>query len=210
MAISPETMELLAAIIAFVVPTIIAYYQKSQKDEGTAFMNPSDTEVIKAPDYIPASAFAMPPEVQAEIIAGKSYEETTRLLKEIKAQEEARVKSYTLKTSDGEYVIEYGYIKTRPAPLETVPDPQHPGDFDPRLHTAEESGFNKEGNFVRGLKMPEARIKNLLFNHTPEDQASMKQQIAEAEEAGLRNYVVKFSGGLYQIENGIIVGRMRG
>ncbi len=201
----------LEILIAVIIPAMLAYWQKTQKDEGTAFMDPGNTDVTKAPDYIPDSAFTMKPETEAEIIAGRSQEEIQTILSEIRKQEQAGVKAYTIKCDDGdEYVIEYGYILTRPSPPDTLPSPITPGDFDPKLHTAEESGFNEKGEYSRGLKMPEARIKNLLFNHTPEDQASMRKQIEEAESAGLRNYVVKFSGGLYQIESGIMVGSVRG
>ncbi|OPY46588.1 MAG: hypothetical protein A4E42_00454 [Methanoregulaceae archaeon PtaU1.Bin222] len=200
---------ILEMLIAVVIPAVIAYWQKSQKDEAAAFMDPANTDVTKAPLFVPATAFVMSPETKAEIIAGRSLEETQKILAEIQKNEDARVKSYTIKTSDGEYGIEYGYIKTRPV-VEEGTEPLPPGDFDPKIHTAEEAGIDKNGNYVRGLHMPESRLKNLVHNHTLEDQASMKEQVANAEAQGERNYIVKFGSGFYIIENGIVIGGSKG
>lgn len=204
-----DTTQITELLIAVVIPAVIAYWQKSQKDEGTAFMDPNDTEVTKAPEYIPDAAFTMKPETEAEIIAGRSQAEIQRILTEVRKQEEARVKTYTIKCLDGdEYVIEYGYILKRPDVVENLKI--EPGDFDPKVHTAEESGYDKDGDYVRGLMMPEGRLKNMVHQHTPEDQASMRQQVREAEAAGLRWYQVKFTGGYYTIENGIVIGGGKG
>lgn len=206
---TPDLAPIMEILVAVVIPALIAYWQKSQKDEGTAFMDPANTDVTKAPDYIPASAFSMAPETLAEIIAGRSQEETTRILAEIRKQEEARVKSYTIKTADGEeYGIEYGYIKTRPE-IE-VDEPILTGTFDPKVHTAEEGGIDKNGHYVRGLKMPDSRFKNMTANHPPEEITSMRKQVDEAEAQGERNYIVKFGSGFYIIENGIVIGGSKG
>lgn len=202
-----QIMELLAAVV---IPAVIAYYQKSQKDEGTAFMDPSNTEVTKAPDYIPDSAFVMKPGTMAKIVAGRSQEEVTRILAEIKKAEEGRVKRYTIKTADGdEYVIEYGYIDVWPEEDDDSLEPVK-GDFDPKIHTAEEHGSTPEGNYVRGLKMPDSRFANMAVGHTLEDIASMRKQVDEAEAKGFRNYMVKFSNGFYVIENGVVIGGGKG
>lgn len=199
-------------IIAVIIPAVIAYWQKSQKDEAAAFMDPKNTGVTKAPEFIPATAYAMSPETMAEIVAGRSQEETQKILAEIRKAEDDRVKRYTIKTSDGdEYVIEYGYILVRPEE-EDLNEELSPmkGDFDPRLHTAEESGFIPEGGFARGLKMPDSRFSNMAAGHSPEEVASMRKQVDEAEAKGLRNYIVKFSNGFYIIENGIVKGGGKG
>ncbi len=80
------------------------------------------------------------------------------------------------------------------------------GDFDPRQHKAEESGEDANGNYVRGLKMPDSRFKNMVLGHSPEEQKSMRQQVDEAEAKGLRTYQVTHSRGYYDIENGIVKG----
>lgn len=196
-------------VIIAIVTGVIAYYQKSQKDEAAAFMEPANIDVTKAPSFVPATAFVMSPETKAEIVAGRSLEETQKILAVIQQNEDARVKSYTIKTSDGEYGIEYGYIKTRPV-VEEGNEPLPSGDFDPKIHTAEEAGIDKKGDWVRGLHMPESRLKNLVHNHTLEDQASLKEQVANAEAQGERNYIAKFSGGFYIIENGIVIGGSKG
>ncbi|OPX69236.1 MAG: hypothetical protein A4E37_00506 [Methanoregulaceae archaeon PtaB.Bin056] len=84
------------------------------------------------------------------------------------------------------------------------------GDFDPKKHIAEESGYDARDNYVRGLKMPETRFKNMVHNHPPDEQKRMRTQVDEAEAAGLRNYQVRHSKGFYIIENGIVVGSGRG
>lgn len=201
--------QFLELLIGIAIPAIVAYYQKSQKDEGTAFMDPGNTDVTKAPDYIPDSAFTMKPETEAEIIAGRSQEEIQKILSEIRKQEQARVKTYTIKCSDGgEYVIEYGYILTRPEEEDELPDIG--GDFDPKVHTAEEHGDLPDGTFARGLKMPDSRFNNMAAGHPAEEVAAMRKQVDEAESQGLRNYMVKFSNGFYLIENGIVKGGGKG
>lgn len=206
---TPDLAPFMEILVAVVIPALIAYWQKSQKDEAAAFMDPSNTEVNKAPDFVPASAYSMAPEAMAEIIAGRSQEEATRILAEIKKQEDAKVKGYTIKTDDGEeWGIEYGYIKTRPG-IE-VDEVVLPGTFDPKVHTAEEWGNNPDGNFVRGLKMPDSRFKNMAVNHPPEEVASMRKQVDEAEAQGWRNYIVKFGSGFYVVENGIVKGGSKG
>ena len=195
-------------LIAVVIPAMIAYWQKSQKDEAAAFMDPANTDVTKAPAFVPATTFVMAPKTKAEIIAGRNLEETQKILMTIQQNEDARVKNYTIKTDDGEeYVIEYGYILTRPPEdFEEVIK----GDFDPKLHTAEESGVNKEGDYTRGLKMPDERFKNMAVGHPAEEVAAMRKQVDEAEAQGFRNYMVKFSNGFYLIENGIVKGGGKG
>jgi hypothetical protein len=84
------------------------------------------------------------------------------------------------------------------------------GDFDPKQHTAEEAGYDAQDRYVRGLKMPESRFRNMVFNHSPEEQASMRKQVDEAEAAGLRTYQVKFAKGFYTIENGSVIGSGKG
>jgi len=84
------------------------------------------------------------------------------------------------------------------------------GDFNPKQHTAEEAGYDLKDNYVRGLKMPEKRFKNMVHNHSPEEQKSMRKQVDEAEAAGLRTYQVRHSRGYYSIENGIVIGSARG
>ena len=84
------------------------------------------------------------------------------------------------------------------------------GDFNPKEHTAEEKGYDAEGNYVRGLKMPESRFKNMVHGHSADEQRSIRQQVDEAEAKGLRTYQVKHSKGYYTIENGIVVGSARG
>jgi len=84
------------------------------------------------------------------------------------------------------------------------------GDFDPKKHTAEEAGYDAKDNYVRGLKMPEKRFKNMVHNHSAEEQQSMRKQVDEAEAAGLRSYQVKHSKGYYMIENGIVIGSAKG
>lgn len=84
------------------------------------------------------------------------------------------------------------------------------GDFDPRKHTAEEAGYDARDNYVRGLRMPPTRFKNMVHSHPADEQNTMRQQVDEAEEKGLRTYQVKHSKGYYNIENGIVVGSGRG
>lgn len=200
---------ILEMLIAVVIPAVIAYYQKSQKDEAAAFMDPANTDVTKAPEFVPVTAFAMSPDTKAEIIAGRNLEETQKILAEIQKQEDARVKTYTIKTDDGEeYVIEYGYIKTRPPLL--VQEDILAGTFDPKLHPAEERGYLPSGEYARGLKMPDERFRNMAAGHSPEEVASMRKQVDEAERAGLREYMVKFTNGYYLIENGIVRGGGKG
>lgn len=80
------------------------------------------------------------------------------------------------------------------------------GDFNPIEHTAEDKGYDAQGNYVRGLKMPPNRFKNMVHGHSPADQQSMRQQVDEAEAKGLREYQVRHSRGYYMIENGIVIG----
>jgi len=84
------------------------------------------------------------------------------------------------------------------------------GDFDPRKHTAEERGIDAKGNYVRGLKMSDTRFKNMVTGHSPAEQQSMRQQVEEAEEKGLRTYQIKHAKGYYNIENGIVIGSAKG
>lgn len=84
------------------------------------------------------------------------------------------------------------------------------GDFDPKKHTAEEAGYDAKDNYVRGLKMPEKRFKNMVHNHSADEQKSMRKQVDDAEAAGLRSYQVKHSKGYYTIENGIVIGSAKG
>jgi len=84
------------------------------------------------------------------------------------------------------------------------------GDFDPRTHIAEEAGYDANENYLRGLKMPGTRFGNIVHNHPPDEQRSMRMQVDEAEAAGLRHYQVRHSRGFYIIENGIVVGSGRG
>jgi hypothetical protein len=83
------------------------------------------------------------------------------------------------------------------------------GDFDPKKHTAEESGIDGSGNRVRGLKMPASRFDNMVHGHSPAEQQSMRKQVDDAEAKGLRTYQVTHAKGFYNIENGIVIGSGR-
>ena len=84
------------------------------------------------------------------------------------------------------------------------------GDFAPTKHTAGGSGYDANGNYVRGLKMPPTRFENMVHGHPSAEQQSTRQQVDEAEVKGLRIYQVKHARGYYNIENGIVVGSARG
>ncbi len=83
------------------------------------------------------------------------------------------------------------------------------GTFNPREHTAEESGYDANDNYVRGLRMPESRFRNMVQNHSEEEKAGMRKQVDEAEAKGIRTYQVRHSRGYYSIENGIVIGSAR-
>jgi hypothetical protein len=80
------------------------------------------------------------------------------------------------------------------------------GDFDPKTHTAEQRGYDANGDYVRGLKMPDERFENMVHGESAKDHDKMRQQVDEAEAKGLRNYQVTYSRGYYDIENGIVKG----
>jgi hypothetical protein len=84
------------------------------------------------------------------------------------------------------------------------------GAFDPKTHTAEQRGYDANGNYVRGLKMPDERFENMVHGESAADQKNMRQQVDEAEAKGLREYQVSYSKGYYTIENGIVIGSGRG
>ncbi len=84
------------------------------------------------------------------------------------------------------------------------------GDFNPKVHTAEQKGYDANDNYVRGLKMPDERFQNMVHGHSAEEQKKMRQQVDEAEAKGLRTYQVKHAKGYYNIENGIVIGSARG
>ena len=84
--------------------------------------------------------------------------------------------------------------------------PEEVGTFEPRLYPAEQSGLDKNGQWVRGLKMPIERFNNMVHGHSETEKADMRRQVDEAEAAGLRGYMVKFGLGYYLVENGIVIG----
>ena len=84
------------------------------------------------------------------------------------------------------------------------------GDFNPKVHTAEEKGYDANDNYVRGLKMPDTRFQNMVHGHSAEEQKSMRKQVDEAEAKGLRTYQIKHAKGYYNIENGIVIGSAKG
>jgi hypothetical protein len=58
------------------------------------------------------------------------------------------------------------------------------GDFNPKEHTAEESGYDAKDHYVRGLKMPESLFQNMVHGHSPDEEKRMRQQVDEAEGKG--------------------------
>lgn len=80
------------------------------------------------------------------------------------------------------------------------------GDFDPRQHTAQEAGYTSENKYVRGLKMSQTSFGNMAAGHSPDEVATMRKQVDDAEARGLRKYQVRHARGYYDIENGIVIG----
>lgn len=196
--IPPAIMESLWALILALIAAAIAYLEKMKKDDIVAFMDPTDTKVLSAPDGVPAVTYTMATEEKAKLLGGKSSADTQAILQQIAAAENEKLATYTISYSGGSYEIEYGYIKAQTT--------KGSGAFDPRESPAEGRGFDANGNWVRGLKMPDERFENMVTGHTPEDRAWMRSQVDQAELGGLREYKVSFSGGYYLIENGIVKG----
>lgn len=81
-----------------------------------------------------------------------------------------------------------------------------PEVFDPKMHPAERKGYDANGNYVRGLKMPDSRFENMVHGLSPAEQQSIRKQVDEAEAKGQRTYQIKYSKGYFNIENGILIG----
>jgi hypothetical protein len=58
----------------------------------------------------------------------------------------------------------------------------------------------------RSWKMSDETRRWVICGHTPTDQASLLQQIADAEAAKKTNYVISVPGAYYEIEYGLIRG----
>ena len=203
--IPPEIMQSLWALVLVVITAIIAYIEKMKKDEIIAFMDPTDTTTLSAPEGLPAVTYTMGTAEKARILAGKTPAETKAILTQIETAEAEKLAAYTITFPGGSYEIEYGYVKSSTEPQVFEPGSEV-GTFDPKENPAEASGLDAKGNWVRGLKMPEERFANMVHGHTSEDRAAMRTQVDQAEKAGLRNYKVAFNGGYYLIENGIVSG----
>jgi len=63
---------------------------------------------------------------------------------------------------------------------------------------------------ARSWKMSDETKRWVTFNHTPDEQASLLKQIAEAEEQKKMSYFISVPGCFYEIEYGLVKGGGRG
>ena len=63
---------------------------------------------------------------------------------------------------------------------------------------------------ARAWKMSDETRRWVTFNHTPDEQASLLRQIAEAEEEKKMRYFVSVPGCFYEIEYGLVKGGGKG
>ncbi len=87
-----------------------------------------------------------------------------------------------------------------------VTGPFPPGNFDPREHSANDSGVDARGVLVRGLKMSDLSKDHNTKGLDEVDRAAFLRQVEEAEAAGIRMYKILLSKGYYVVENGIVYG----
>ncbi len=200
------------SVIALAGVSAIAEKMHLDKGKVTSFAqsildyyDPTKIEANTAPEGIPEVTFTMAADDKAKLIAGKSLEDATKILTQIEQAEKDRKAKYTIEYPDGTINIEYGYIKSQSFTALPLLEMEKIGNFDPREHTAETWGMLPSGAGARGLKMPDAGFGNMVFAHPEAEKVSMREQVDAAEKAGLREYIVKFSGGYYQIDSGIVV-----
>jgi hypothetical protein len=62
----------------------------------------------------------------------------------------------------------------------------------------------------RSWKMSDVTKRWVTAGHSPEEQASLLKQIAEAEEEKKMRYVISVPGAFYEIEYGLVKGGGRG
>ncbi|MBP1927691.1 hypothetical protein J2741_000238 [Methanolinea mesophila] len=63
---------------------------------------------------------------------------------------------------------------------------------------------------ARSWKMTDETKKWVICGHSPEDQASLLQQIADAEEKKKMRYFISVPGCYYEIEYGLLKGGGKG
>jgi len=63
---------------------------------------------------------------------------------------------------------------------------------------------------ARSWKMSDETKRRVTVGHTPDEQASLLKQIAEAEEQKKMNYFISVPGCFYEIEYGLVKGGGRG
>jgi len=63
---------------------------------------------------------------------------------------------------------------------------------------------------ARSWKMSDETKRWVTVGHSPEEQASMLKQIAEAEERRKMRYIISVPSGYYEIEYGLVKGGGRG
>ena len=63
---------------------------------------------------------------------------------------------------------------------------------------------------ARSWKMSDETRRWVIFNHSPEEQASLLEQIAEAEEQKKYHYFISVAGCFYEVEYGLLKGGGRG
>jgi hypothetical protein len=174
--IPPAIMESLWALLLALVAAVIAYLEKSKKDEIIAFMDPTDTTTLSAPEGLPAVTYTMGTEEKAKILAGKSAADTQAILQQIATAEAEKLATYTITYQGGSYEIEYGYVKQS-----IIADATRP----PR-------------------KVDEETFRWLMAGLPESEAASVRAQVDAAEAQGLRQFTVTTSRWVYIIDNGLI------
>jgi len=176
--IPPAIMESLWALALALIMAAIAYLEKLKKDEIIAFMDPTDTTTLSAPEGLPAVTYTMGTEEKAKILAGKSAADTQAILQQIATAEAEKLATYTITYQGGSYEIEYGYVKQS-----IIADATRP----PR-------------------KVDEETFRWLMAGLPESEAASVRAQVDAAEAEGLRQFTVTTSRWVYIIDNGILMG----
>lgn len=200
MAIELSGLQALGAMIAAAIPPALwAYLQKiklddiisllkSEAKQGAAYMRIKADGTVTIEETAEFGKLAMETWEAAEAIGGKAIiniSDVAWLLPEEPAQ-----------------ISIQGSTTLQPTP---GPGP-YVGSFDPKTHTAEEAGYNQNGDYVRGLKMSEESFRYITFDLPPDEAPKIRGKVDSAEKAGLREYQISTSKGFYNIENGIPYG----
>jgi len=185
--IPPVIMESLWALILALVAAVIAYLEKMKKDEIVAYMDPTDTEVLAAPEGVPAVTYVMNPATKSKILAGLSGPDLQNVLNQIETAEKERLATYTITYSDGSFDIEYGYVAN-----ETV---------NANVLIAAVADATRPPN-----KVDEETFRWLMAGLPESEAASVRAQVDAAEAKGLRQFTVTTSRWVYIIDNGMLAG----